>query len=58
LLSVWVIELTTFQCSKVLDVDDDTYPIISHYRDFNLERLETYPHSSVQCVAYLSNVAM
>jgi hypothetical protein len=35
-----------FQCSKVLNIDDDTYPIISCYRDFNLERHETYPHSS------------
>jgi hypothetical protein len=35
-----------FQHSKVLDVDDDTYPIISRYRDFSLERHETYPYSS------------
>jgi hypothetical protein len=46
LLSVWVTELTAFQHSKVLDVDDDTYPIISRYREFNLERLEAYRHSS------------
>jgi hypothetical protein len=43
---VWVAELTTFQCSKVLDIDDVTYPIISHYRDFSLERHEAYTHSS------------
>jgi hypothetical protein len=27
LLSLWVAELTVFQHSKVLDVDDDMYPI-------------------------------
>jgi hypothetical protein len=27
MLSVWVAKLTTFQCSKVLDVDNDMYPI-------------------------------
>jgi hypothetical protein len=37
LLSVWVVELTVFQCFKVLDVNDDMYQIISHYRDFSLE---------------------
>jgi hypothetical protein len=45
-LTVRVTELTTFQCSKILDVDDNTCPIISCYRDFSLERHETYPHSS------------
>jgi hypothetical protein len=45
LLSVRVAELTSFQRSKVLDIDDDTYPIISRYRDFSLELHETYPHS-------------
>jgi hypothetical protein len=35
-----------FQRSKVLDVDDDTYPIISRYRDFGLKRYEAYRHSS------------
>jgi hypothetical protein len=35
-----------FQCSKVLDVDDDTYPIVSRYGDFILERHEAYRHSS------------
>jgi hypothetical protein len=58
LLSVRVVELTAFQRSKILDVDDDTYPIISGYRDFILEQHETYPHSSEQYVAYQSNVAM
>jgi hypothetical protein len=46
LLSVCVAELTAFQCSKVLDVDDDTYPIISRYRDFSLKRHEAHRHSS------------
>jgi hypothetical protein len=36
-----VAKLTAFQCSKVLDADDDTYPIISRYRYFSLERHET-----------------
>jgi hypothetical protein len=45
LLSV-VAELMAFQHSKVLDIDDDTYPIISCYRDFSLKRLEAYRHSS------------
>jgi hypothetical protein len=36
LLSVWVAELISFQRSKVLDVDDNMYPIISRYRDFSL----------------------
>jgi hypothetical protein len=27
LLSLWVAKLTVFQCSKVIDEDDDTYPI-------------------------------
>jgi hypothetical protein len=40
LLSVWVAELTALQCSKTLDIDDDTYPIISRYRCFILERDE------------------
>jgi hypothetical protein len=35
-----------FQCSKVLDVDDDTYPIISRYIYFSLERHKTNRHSS------------
>jgi hypothetical protein len=35
-----------FQLSKVLNVDDDTYPIISCYKGFNLERHEAYGHSS------------
>jgi hypothetical protein len=43
---VRVAELMAFQCSKVLDVDDDTYPIISCYRDFSLERHEAYRHPS------------
>jgi hypothetical protein len=43
---VRVAELTAFQCSKVLDVYDDTYPIISRYRYFSLERHETSRHSS------------
>jgi hypothetical protein len=46
MLLVQVLELTAFQCSKVLDVDDDMYPIISSYRDFSLERHEAYRHSS------------
>jgi hypothetical protein len=46
LLSVWVVELTSFQCSKVLDVYDDTYPIISCYRDFSIKKHEAYRHSS------------
>jgi hypothetical protein len=46
LISVWVAELMAFQRSKVLDIDDDTYPIISCYRDFSLERHEAYRHSS------------
>jgi hypothetical protein len=46
LLSVRVAELTAFQRSKVLEVDDDTYPIISLYRDFSLKRHEAYRHSS------------
>jgi hypothetical protein len=41
-----VAELIAFQRSKVLDIDDDTYPTISHYRDFSLERHEAYRHSS------------
>jgi hypothetical protein len=43
---VRVAELTAFQRSMVLDVDDDTYPIISRYRDFSLKRHEAYRHSS------------
>jgi hypothetical protein len=46
LLSVRVAELTAFQHSKVLDVDDDTYPIISRYRYFSVKRHETNRHSS------------
>jgi hypothetical protein len=46
LLSVRVVELMTFQHFKVLDVDDDTYPIISRYRDFSFERPEAYRHLS------------
>jgi hypothetical protein len=46
LLSVWVVELTALQRSKVLDIDDDTYPIVSCYRDFSLERHEVYRHLS------------
>jgi hypothetical protein len=46
LLSVWVVELTALQRSKVLDIDDDTYPIVSCYRDFSLERHEAYRHLS------------
>jgi hypothetical protein len=30
----------------ILDVDDDTYPIISHYRDFSLESHDAYRHLS------------
>jgi hypothetical protein len=41
-----VAELTAFQRSMVLDVDDDTYLIISHYRYFSLERHEAYRHPS------------
>jgi hypothetical protein len=58
LLAVQVAELIAFQRSKVLDIDDDMYQIISCYRDVILEWHETYPHSSEQCVAYQSNVAM
>jgi hypothetical protein len=43
---VRVAELISFQRSKVLDIDDNTYPIISRYRDFSLEQQETYPHAS------------
>jgi hypothetical protein len=43
---VWVAELTAFQRSKVLDTDDNTYQIISRYRDFSHERHEAYRHSS------------
>jgi hypothetical protein len=46
MLSVRVAELKDFQCSDVLDVDDDMYPIISRYKDFSLERHEAYRHSS------------
>jgi hypothetical protein len=46
LLSVRVAELTTFQHSEVLDVDDDMYPIISRYRYFNLKRHGTNRHLS------------
>jgi hypothetical protein len=52
LLSMRIAELTTFQRSKVLDVGDDTYPIISRYRDFILERHETYRYSSEQCFVW------
>jgi hypothetical protein len=41
-----VVELKAFQRSKILDVDDDTYPIISSYRYFSLERQEINRHSS------------
>jgi hypothetical protein len=54
LLSVGVAKLTVIPRSKVLDVDDDMYPIISHYRDFGLERHETHPHSSEN----VSNIKM
>jgi hypothetical protein len=43
---VRVAELMAFQCSKVLDIVDNTYPIISRYKDFSLERHEAYRHSS------------
>jgi hypothetical protein len=43
---VQVAELMAFQRFKVLDVDDDMYPIISCYRDFSLERHEAYRHLS------------
>jgi hypothetical protein len=43
---VWLAELTAFQRSKVLDIDDDTYPIKTHYRYFCLERHETNRHLS------------
>jgi hypothetical protein len=43
---VRVTGLMAFQCSKVLNVDGDMYPIISHYRDFGLEWHEAYRHSS------------
>jgi hypothetical protein len=43
---VCVTELTAFLHSKILDVDDDTYPIKSCYRDFSLKRHESYRHSS------------
>jgi hypothetical protein len=43
---VRVAELTAFQHSKVLDIDDDIYPIISCYREFSLERHEAYRHLS------------
>ncbi len=46
LLLVQVAELTAFQRSKVLDVDDETYPIISCYRYFSLKRHKTNRHSS------------
>jgi hypothetical protein len=39
-------KLMAFQCYKVLDIDDDTYPIISRYRYFSLKRHETNRHSS------------
>jgi hypothetical protein len=45
LLSV-VAELMAFQHSKVLDIDDDTYPIISRYRYFSLKRHGRNRHSS------------
>jgi hypothetical protein len=37
-----VAELRVFQCSKYLDVDDDMYPMSSHYTDFSLERHEAF----------------
>jgi hypothetical protein len=43
---MWVEELTALQQTKVLDIDDDTYPIISRYRYFSLKRHETNRHSS------------
>jgi hypothetical protein len=46
LLLVRVAELRAFQHSKVLDVDDETYSIISRYIDFSLERHEVYIHLS------------
>jgi hypothetical protein len=46
LLSVRVVELMAFQRSKILDIDDDTYTIISHYRDFSLESFKAYRHLS------------
>jgi hypothetical protein len=46
LLLVQVAELMTFQCSKVLGIDDDMYPIISRYRYFSFKRHEAYGHSS------------
>jgi hypothetical protein len=33
--------LMAFQCSKVLNVDDNMYPMISRYSDFSIERHET-----------------
>jgi hypothetical protein len=35
-----------FQCSKVHDVDGNTYPIISRYRYFSIKRHEINRHLS------------
>jgi hypothetical protein len=48
---VWVVELMAFQCSKFRDVDEHTYPIISCYRDFSLERMK---HIHIQVSSCLS----
>jgi hypothetical protein len=41
MLTVRVAELMFFQHSKFLDIDDDMYPISSHYKYFSLELHET-----------------
>jgi predicted nucleic-acid-binding Zn-ribbon protein len=51
MLSMWVAELTAFQRSKVFDIDDDTYLVMSCYKYFSLKCHETYAHSSEQCVS-------
>jgi hypothetical protein len=43
---VRVAELTVFQYSRFLDVNDDMYPIILRYRDLSLKRHEAYRYSS------------
>jgi hypothetical protein len=42
---VRVAELMALQHSKVLDVDENMYSIISCYRDFSLEKHEADTHS-------------
>jgi hypothetical protein len=41
---MWVTELMVVQCSKILDLGEETYQI-SYYKNFSLKRHEQMAHS-------------